>query len=635
MAALAPNEGNSTPTTAQPPATELTCGADIGNWTIPVPTPASKNVALRDINQPGSRLFYISAASGTDATGDIYFWDGAEIIDSAGKPANAAGQPYGTDPMNPSAAVKPFKRWAYVGPRDNGSDIGTAATVGGALAATRAGYPDWWMFKRGETFDLSQDLLSFARESNPGITSVGSSLAVSGGRSATERQIVGAYGDVCAPRPRFIHPQQGFMTRYENAAAAVFKNVAYLSLHFDGHDRVQPSIYAGLTMLYQNSSSTNILFEDMWFDAATVNISENNGAQVTLRRSLITDNYTTDGTYAQGLYYYGARDGHLRIEDSILMRNGFSRGDPKTTAWPPSGKQVWAMNGRNLYVHGQTSNMNSAFIDSVSMLGASGDQFRAGLRVERNFFYQGYVAMGAYGGYADSDGPTGTLTDNVLQRFVGTGTESDVGQPGWGIGLTSGAYDVEVARNIVTGAQYAGTGNAFGISPLAWLCYAHVYKYATRGNRIHDNILEAPKDSVPIGVSDGITGESTPGCSKWQYAGVKQNDVSNNVLISPSGKAWSFDPVGAAIGTANDTTVSNNKLYASRAAAASALSWADPNRTLKTYMQANGVTVTSADGFPEYFNAATQMRRGQWKVEWTGKAITNHIRGGFGVAALP
>ena len=44
------------------------------------------------------------------------------------------------------------------------------------------------MFKRGETFDLSSDLLSFARQTNPSVTQVNSSLAVPGGRSATERQ---------------------------------------------------------------------------------------------------------------------------------------------------------------------------------------------------------------------------------------------------------------------------------------------------------------------------------------------------------------------------------------------------------------------------------------------------------------
>ena len=611
------------------------CGvADVGNWTVPTPSKLDANIPLRSLQQTGSRLFYISAATGSDATGDIYFWDGTRIVDSAGKPANSAGAAYGTDPMNPSAAVKAFKRWAYVGPRKDGTDIGTHTEVGSALPATRAGYPDWWMFKRGETFDLSQDLLSFAREADPNIKAVNSSLALSGGRSATERQIIGAFGDVCAARPRFVHPQDGFVTRYEHAGFPVFKNAAYLSLHFDGHDRSQPGSYIGLTMLYQNASATNILFEDIWFDAATIGISQSNGAQVTLRRSLITDNYSTDGTRTQGIYYSGARDGKLRIEESILLRNGFSNGDPKL-AWPPSGKQTWDVFNRNLYIDGQTTNMNSAFVDSVSMVGASGDQFRAGLQVERNFFYQGYVSLGAYGGYADTDGATGTFTDNIVQRFAGSGTDSNLGQPGWGVGLTSGAYGVEVARNIVTGAQHGGTGAAFGMSPLSWLCYSHTFSFATRSNRIHDNIFESPADSAPIGVSDGVTGEATPGCSRWQFAGVKSNTASNNVLISPSGKATSYEPVAAAIGTTNDTVYSGNKLYASRATAATALGWTAPNRTLKTHLQSNGVTVTSTDGFPEYFNVATQLRRGQWKPEWTSKAIVNHVRGGFGVAPLP
>ncbi len=607
--------------------------ADVGNWTIPTPSTRDASVPLRSLRQPGSRLFYISAATGLDATGDIYFWDGARIIDSAGKPADANGRPYGTDPMNPSAAVKPFKRWAYVGPRQSGSDIGTQNVVGAPLPATRGGFPDWWLFKRGETFDLSEDLLSFARESDPSIQSVNSSLAVSGGRSATEKQIVGAYGDVCAARPRFIHPQLGFITRWESANFPVFKNAAYLSLHFDAHDRSQPGSYSGLTMLYQNASSTDLLFEDMWFDAATVNIGSANGAQITLRRSLITDNFANGKEFTQGLYYEGSRVGRLRIEESILMRNGFPNGDPKLV-WPPSGVQTWDIFSRNLYLNGEANNMNSAFIDNVSMLGASGDQFRAGLRVERNFFYQGYVSMGANGGYPDSDGSTGTITDNVMQRFVGTGTNNNTGQPGWGMGLTSGAAGVEVARNIVTGAQHAGTGAAFGVSPLAWLCYAHTFKYATRNNRIHDNIFESPADSSPFGVSDGVTGEATPGCANWTYAGVKGNAVSNNVLISPSGKPSSYDPVGSAVGTTNDTAYSGNKLYSSRAAAAASLGWVNPNRTLKTHLQARGVAVTSDDGFIEYFNAATQMRRGQWQYQWTGKALVNHVRTGFGVAEL-
>ncbi len=609
---------------------------EIGDWTVPVPSAADKSVPLKNLDQPGSRLFYISNATGSDATGEIYFWDGTRIVDSASKPTDASGNAYGTDPMNPSAAVKAFKRWAYVAPRQDGSDIGTHTALGTPYAATRAGHPDWWLFKRGETFDLSQDLLSFERETNSSAVSVVSSLSISGGRSATEKQIVGAYGNLCDARPHFIHPQQGFVTRWGGSGPA-FKNAAYLSLHFDGHDRSQPGTYSGLTLLYQGLESTDILFEDVWFDATSVNISAGdgeNGAQVTIRRSLITDNYSTDSTFSEGVYYYGSRGGKFRIEESILLRNGFNPGDPKVF-WPPSGDQTWTQFGRNMYIHGQTSNMNSGLFDSVSMIGASGDQFRAGVRLERNFFYQGYIGLGAHGGYPDQDGPTGTLTDNVLQRFVGSGTNNNSGQPGWGIGLTSGASGVEVARNIVTGAQYAGSGNALGLGPLGWFCYAHTFHHATRNNRIHDNILESPADGAALGVSDGVTNESPPGCANWTYPGVSGNTVTDNVMISPSGQATAYGPVGAAIGTTDNTSYSNNSLYASRAEAATAKGWPNPDRTLKTYLQSAGVTANSVDGFMEYFDLATQMRRGTWRPEWTGKAILNHVRTGFGMTGLP
>jgi hypothetical protein len=47
------------------------------------------------------------------------------------------------------------------------------------------------------------------------------------------------------------------------------------------------------------------------------------------------------------------------------------------------------------------------------------------------------------------------------------------------------------------------------------------------------------------------------------------------------------------------------------------------------------VAVTSADGFPEYFNEATQMRRGRWEPQWTSKAIVNYFKVGFGMEPLP
>ena len=606
------------------------CGADIGGWTTPVPSALQASVPLRSTSQPGSRLYYISSAQGSDTTGDIYFWDGSRIVDSKGSATDANGVAYGSDPMNPSAAVKAFKRWSYVGPRNVAtSDIGTKGVPGAPMPSFRAGYPDWWLFARGETFDLAEDLLSFERQFNPLATKVYGSLAVPGGRSATERQIVGAYGNLCQARPRFVNPILGFMSRYSSATSPAFKNVAYLSLHFDGHVRVPGGNYAGVTLLGQTTASVDLLFEDIWFDASTFSVGSSNAAQITLRRSIITDNYSTDGSHVQGLYYDGTREGRFRIEESILMRNGFSRGDPKTMSWPPTGTQIWNKFNRNLYVNGKTDFTTSGMFDSVSMMGASGDQFRPGMQVQRNFFYQGYVSMGARGGYPDAEGSTGSILDNVLQRFVASGTNDNTGQPGWGFQLGGGAFSVEVAHNIVTGAQHSSKWWGVQLTPILQDCYAPAL-YATRANRIHHNILDTGSSTAALSVTDGTSNA----CFGLVLPGVRSNAATDNVLLNTKLRESEYLPVAAAVGTAPDTSYQRNQLYADRAAAAARLGWTNPNRTLKTYLQSQGVVVTSTDGFPEYFAKATALRRGQWSPQWTARPLVNYIRNGFAMQAV-
>jgi len=106
------------------------------------------------------------------------------------------------------------------------------------------------------------------------------------------------------------------------------------------------------------------------------------------------------------------------------MRNGFQY-DPKTWAWPPTAPLYWDIYNRNMYISGLTDSMTSGLFDSVSLPGTSGDQFRPGMRVENNFFYQGYLLMAAQKGKADELGPTGTMKNNVMQRFIGTNTSDN------------------------------------------------------------------------------------------------------------------------------------------------------------------------------------------------------------------
>lgn len=281
--------------------------------------------------------------------------------------------------------------------------------------------------------------------------------------------------------------------------------------------------------------------------------------------------------------------------------------------------------------------MKSGVVDTISIIGASGDQFRCGMRIERNFFYQGYVSLGAKGGYADSCGATGVLKDNVMQRFKGSNTDDNRGHPGWGLFLTSGAYDVEVANNIVTGAQHQGVSFAFSLSALSWYCYSHTFNYPTRYNSVHDNIFEANYRAV-VGVVDGIDQDSVY-CANWSHPGVVGNTVNDNVLINTDPNyhnvASLYRPDDSAVGTTNDTIYNNNSLYPSRAAAAADLGWTDPDRTLRSYLISRGYTVTSTDGYMEFFIAAKDQRKGKWNPDLTSRTIVNYFREGFNMPLLP
>lgn len=613
------------------PSTDSWIESTVG-WSEFSPVKAdTSQYSLTDIRQPGSRIFYISSSAGNDDDGEIYFWDGEYIIDSKGSRFDEAGELYGSDPSNPSGQIKAFRNWAYVAPRNDGSDIGTPWTGGmqgapGAIdASTRYTYPDWWLFKRGDSFDLNADFLEYARRTNPNVSDVRNvNLAVSGGRSASERQIVGAYGPLSKDRPRFVNPPKAFVDRRDNSPT--LKNVAYLSLYFDGRgERRGQAIY-----LYgQNNSSVNILFEDCWFDGTEGAIIQRTSADVTIRRSIITDSWraANESSHVQGVFFYGNRDAIFRIEESILLRNGFGGGDPSITGWPPTGEQIYNVFNRNLYLSGECDNMNCGIFDSVSMVGASGDQVRPGMRIERNFFYQGYFAMGAHGGYS-MDAPTGTIINNVFQRYEGSGTNDNRGQPGWGIELTSGSANVEITGNIVTSAQDAGRGSAYSLrlSALYWFCYNHNFHYPTRNNWIHDNIFDSVAARTAIIVSDG-QGES---CG-YMPPGVTGNRVENNIVINNSDNLYLYERSTASAPASNDTRFTSNKMYRSRQEAALANGWPGSERTLKSYMVDHGYEIGSEDGFIEYFNAATKMRKGKWDSTLTGPAIVKYFREGFGL----
>jgi hypothetical protein len=294
---------------------------DVGDtgWTIPIPTARNAAIALMSSTQTGSRIYYVHPRLGNDATGLVMFWDGTRLIDQNGLSADpVSGIPYGTDPMRPSLAAKPFKHWAWVGPRGGSNDIGTYTAgmlIGGINTAVfRAGKPDWWMFKRGETLDWYTDYREFldGRGFTAQAINALQTLTSNGGLSPAERCVFGAYGELSEGRARITHPHYAFVGKLGSTC----KHTLYTGLYFDGSVRdraIRPvdwptftSPHLGTTAMNVNGANANhtdLRFEDChWNACMDALLYQFNDAHVTpiegvtWHRCLVSNNWGEQGS---------------------------------------------------------------------------------------------------------------------------------------------------------------------------------------------------------------------------------------------------------------------------------------------------------------------------------------------------
>lgn len=231
---------------AAPPPTGL---VDVGTAGWQALTPTARNTAgatLLSAAQPGSRLHYISEATGlepvnqADALDMVYFWDGANIVDSAGSTTNGASVPYGTDPHLPSIAVRKFKSWGVCAPKavttETVYDIANNLIGTSTMGATswRYGKPDWWLFERGQTHSLYRMLRRWLDLTGRAATAVNltSGLLTLGGGA-----VIDAFGPLADGRARLIHALWAWA--YKSPGGDIIGQTVR-GLLFDGSDRLIP-----------------------------------------------------------------------------------------------------------------------------------------------------------------------------------------------------------------------------------------------------------------------------------------------------------------------------------------------------------------------------------------------------------
>ena len=251
-------------------AEALSLPKDSEGWTIFTPS-------------DDSRIMYVSA-DGNDSTGTVYDDDDAAL---------------GGNPFNPSGPINSF------------------ATYMAAYANTRDGYPDWVLFKRGDTF----------------YQTVGSSHR--SGRSDTEPFLVGAYGASGTSPLLKIGFMEGInIARTSPSVPSVARFMAFVGIKFYAYTRnpqdpeyVGGSGGGGFGAIAYNPGNEikNILIEGCNFSYQSGNgIQSGNGAELAtdfdIRRNVFAYSYSIS-SHAQGFYSY--LTDRILLEENIFDHNGW------------------------------------------------------------------------------------------------------------------------------------------------------------------------------------------------------------------------------------------------------------------------------------------------------------------------
>lgn len=517
---------------------------DIGGWKTYTPVIANAAVAgglPSFINQTGTRLQYIDPSqtvvttmlaldlaatynASTNPHGGPYYWSGTKIIDAGGNVAPLtgpfAGVEYGTDPLNPSAAVQAFKRISYVSYNRSGNNRLNGTIMNGDYQSPgngqtnatggRIGMPDWTLIKRGTTLALEDDYYDLNLEGNSTLTraSMYASMSIPGGSSLSAMSLVNAYGPLTVARPVITKcpRRNGFISKSGGSGLRNPAFSAYVSLYFDGHDR---SHYTGdvsaVTMRYVAGTPGQKAY---WYEDCTWSGCGGieNGSNST---DMIFDFwrcqfYDAFGARVSGPGSSATGQSQTNLYDCIAGRNGKSN-DPVL-----NNGGTDSVYDRNFYwgegLGSQT--ISNCFV----MPGGSGEQFRGGVTLVNSYVMASGVVLAGQNGdaFVTSQANSGAVISCVFESYYKNNTSHS---GGGGLAVIYGAHDVIISDNVMTdaglssadratvGAKPSAGGLSIGGSPEGWY---HPQLATTNNNRITANKVINRTNTVAFGGSEGV-----------------------------------------------------------------------------------------------------------------------------------
>lgn len=354
-----------------------------------------------------------------------------------------------TAPSPPAAYWTQFvassdTRIIYVSNAGNDSNNGLSegaskATIAAGLALLRDGFPDWLLLKCNDSWSTTFGNFDHA------------------GRSASEPMLVGAYGTGCTARPLIKTGEStGILFTGGTGSTNQYRDyLAFVSLDFyaDHRDPDSGTYNAGANQDLEGFTWRQgahwVLFEDTRFrffgNGASVHQSSGltyNIGGFSFRRCQFTDNYTTDGSHAQGIYMDELSADLTSFDECVIDYNGWRAGlyDPDVFS-------------HDMYLDGdpgQGSNPGPHYSVTNSILtrpGSHGCQMRSGQNDTLSGNYVEDTAIGLLFGTTGYAALTGTCNGNTITHphYIGATPK----QYGIWIDLSGGST---VSNNLIVNA---------------------------------------------------------------------------------------------------------------------------------------------------------------------------------------
>jgi hypothetical protein len=528
-----------------------------------------------------SRLIYVST-SGNDSTARTYTPASTEV---------------GSDPYNPSGAIAPY------------------ATIDAALLQARAGYPDYILLKRGDTWTRT------------------AAINLKAGRSATERSVLGYYGSAAA-RPTVLHKGVNFSWASYSALVGIRfyasqRNPA--SADFVGFANVVGEAGFDGLIGYGGSVTGGLLIEDCWFDWFSGNVLQSPVTtfaaltNIIIRRNIFTNNYSTAG-HGQGLYTSRVS---LWLEENIFDHNGWYKQGDTTFSDQAEGKATMFNHNTYFTETRETVFRNNLFLRASSIgskftsnTGSGTNEVKAwDVLVDNNLYVEGEVGISLGGNNDQNNGPRWRnihVTNNVMQH-IGR-TQPTLRTLGWGLDV----QDWDGGK--VTGNIFSHWGDATLSNNFAIFSSGDTNDVTLSGNIIYN----IPSGGPLVSFRDGTVQKRTKftGNDIWtsstgqlmSYVLESNAGFSGNYFHSARNAAQWFSINGAyasldqyKTATSDPTSVAGERNYV------------EPSRTIETYLASKGLA-TDMNSFAALLCTQSKFN---WRPDLRASAINDYVRAGF------